>query len=75
MRNSNVEKRVKPEKSSRDIKRATIVGNPMFSSFADNSSSGNGQKTDESVALDDLNLDMDYNQIMQYFDNLKESNA
>lgn len=45
------------------IKRATIVGNPMFN---DN---------DTSLALEELNLGMDYNQIMQYFDNLKESNA
>lgn len=93
---------------SREIKRATVVGNPMFSSFStsavvspvnpsiptasssssppssspssssasstsSNSSSTNEQE--ESVALDDLNLGMDYNQIMQYFDNLKESNA
>lgn len=104
---------------SREIKRATIVGNPMYSSFSTsavvstvvstvNSSTPTGgaasstttsppssspsasssssssssscassssQEQEESVALDDLNLGMDYNQIMQYFDNLKESNA
>jgi len=98
---------------SREIKRATIVGNPMFSSFstsavvstvnsstptggtasstttsppssspsasssssASSTASSSSQEQEESVALDDLNLGMDYNQIMQYFDNLKESNA
>ncbi|XP_039309344.1 transmembrane protein 132E isoform X2 [Solenopsis invicta] len=103
---------------SREIKKATIVGNPMYSSFSTsamvstavstvNSSTPTGgaasstttsppssspsassssssssscassssQDQEESVALDDLNLGMDYNQIMQYFDNLKESNA
>lgn len=43
--------------------RATVVGNPMF---------GAG---DPGLALEELNLGMDYNQIMEYFDNLKESNA
>lgn len=102
---------------SREIKRATIVGNPMYSSFstplssaivstvnsstptggaasstttsppssspsasstsssASSSASSSSHDQEESVALDDLNLGMDYNQIMQYFDNLKESNA
>ncbi|XP_016844995.1 transmembrane protein 132E isoform X2 [Nasonia vitripennis] len=79
---------------SREIKRATVVGNPMFSSSSSNSSSSSthGDQHDEqqltqqptqqqptttvsSAGLDDLNLGMDYNQIMQYFDNLKESNA
>nr|XP_012232704.1 PREDICTED: LOW QUALITY PROTEIN: transmembrane protein 132C [Linepithema humile] len=100
---------------SREIKRATIVGNPMYSSFStsavvstvnsstptggaasstttsppssspsgsstsssssSSSASSSTQDQEESVALDDLNLGMDYNQIMQYFDNLKESNA
>uniref|UniRef100_A0A1B0FGG5 Transmembrane protein 132E n=1 Tax=Glossina morsitans morsitans TaxID=37546 RepID=A0A1B0FGG5_GLOMM len=49
-------------------KRATIVGNPMFSSTLDG-----GINQEESLSLDDL--DMDYEQIMHYFDNLKESNA
>ncbi|CAD1478830.1 unnamed protein product [Heterotrigona itama] len=106
---------------AREVKRATIVGNPMFSSFSTNavassmnvssptvasssssppnsspsssasssstssasssssssstSSASSSHEQEESVALDDLNLGMDYNQIMQYFDNLKESNA
>ncbi|XP_014262222.1 transmembrane protein 132C isoform X2 [Cimex lectularius] len=47
----------------RGRKRATVVGNPMF----------NDNET--GLALEELNLGMDYNQIMQYFDNLKESNA
>ncbi|XP_063707081.1 transmembrane protein 132E [Culicoides brevitarsis] len=50
------------------VKRATVVGNPMFSNTPD-SEIGPG----ESLGLDDL--DMDYEQIMHYFDNLKESNA
>ncbi|XP_068980778.1 transmembrane protein 132E isoform X3 [Bombus flavifrons] len=97
---------------AREVKRATIVGNPMFSSFSTNaiassmnvssptvasssssppnsspsstassssssssSSASSSHEQEESVALDDLNLGMDYNQIMQYFENLKESNA
>ncbi|XP_017089705.2 transmembrane protein 132E isoform X1 [Drosophila bipectinata] len=54
-------------KSSR-VKRATVVGNPMFSATVDESVA-NGER----LGLDDL--DMDYEQIMHYFDNLKESNA
>lgn len=50
-------------RSSR-VKRATVVGNPMFSNTPD-SEIGPG----ESLGLDDL--DMDYEQIMHYFDNLK----
>ncbi|KAH8273065.1 hypothetical protein KR018_008801, partial [Drosophila ironensis] len=50
-------------KSSR-VKRATVVGNPMFSATVDESS-GPGER----LGLDDL--DMDYEQIMHYFDNLK----
>lgn len=46
------------------VKRATVVGNPMFSNTPD-SELGPG----ESLGLDDL--DMDYEQIMHYFDNLK----
>ncbi|XP_024939788.1 uncharacterized protein LOC107266718 isoform X3 [Cephus cinctus] len=56
------EKRAKDK--SKEVKRATIVGNPMYSS-----------QEQEEMALDDLNLGMDYDQIMHYFDNLKESNA
>lgn len=52
--------------NTRQVKRATVVGNPMFSSSPD-SDLGPG----ESLGLDDL--DMDYEQIMHYFDNLKVS--
>ncbi|EDX17236.1 GD16787 [Drosophila simulans] len=51
-------------KSSR-VKRATVVGNPMFSATVDESVAPG-----ERLGLDDL--DMDYEQIMHYFDNLKE---
>ncbi|XP_030381669.1 transmembrane protein 132E [Scaptodrosophila lebanonensis] len=54
-------------KSSR-VKRATVVGNPMFSATVDDT-----LPPGERLGLDDL--DMDYEQIMHYFDNLKESNA
>ena len=62
---------------SREVKRPTVVGNPMFSSSSSESSGSLNQDLEEepAAALDDLNLGMDYNQIMQYFDNLKESNA
>ncbi|XP_037049229.1 transmembrane protein 132E isoform X1 [Bradysia coprophila] len=55
-------------KLSKKVKRATVVGNQMFSRDS-NSDMG----PTESLGLDDL--DMDYEQIMHYFDNLKESNA
>lgn len=71
---NNDEKRVKNAKS-REVKRATVVGNPMFSSSSSSSSCSSNHEQEESVPMDDLNLGMDYNQIMQYFDNLKESNA
>ncbi|XP_061383404.1 LOW QUALITY PROTEIN: transmembrane protein 132E [Danaus plexippus] len=51
--------------NSPEVKRATIVGNPMYSR-----ETGRDQ---EPLALDDLH--MDYDQIMHYFHNLKESNA
>lgn len=50
------------------MKRATIVGNPMFS--ADENMQKNGV-TPPDLGLDDLQLDMDYDQIMHYFENLK----
>ncbi|KAL5274878.1 TMEM132E family protein [Megaselia abdita] len=50
------------------VKRATIVGNPMFFNSLHNELCNT-----DSLGLDDL--DMDYEQIMHYFDNLKESNA
>lgn len=46
------------------VKRAIVVGNPMFSATIDDVING-----EESLSLDDL--DMDYEQIMHYFDNLK----
>ncbi|XP_063974726.1 transmembrane protein 132E [Diachasmimorpha longicaudata] len=71
LRNNEEKPNKEATKSAREVKRATIVGNPMFSS----SSSSSSQEPEEPVPLEDLNLGMDYNQIMQYFDNLKESNA
>ena len=60
---------IKPEQGQSNpeisrVKRATVVGNPMFSSNVDD-----GNNDEESLSLDDL--DMDYEQIMHYFDNLK----
>lgn len=52
-----------------EVKRATVVGNPMFSAERED------DRKDDVLALEDLNLGMDYQQIMEYFDNLKESNA
>lgn len=54
-------------KSSR-VKRATVVGNPMFSATVDDTLAPG-----ERLGLDDL--DMDYEQIMHYFDNLKVDNV
>jgi transmembrane protein 132 len=51
-------------RSDSQVKRATVVGNPMFSSSPDSDLGPN-----ETLGLDDL--DMDYEQIMHYFDNLK----
>lgn len=53
---------------TRAVKRATVVGNPMFSNSPD---SDDATGASESLGLDDL--DMDYEQIMHYFDNLKVS--
>lgn len=52
------------EKTSHRVKRATVVGNPMFSSQESEMAA-----TGESLGIDDL--EMDYDQIMNYFDNLK----
>lgn len=52
------------EPKSHRVKRATVVGNPMFSS-QDSELAATG----ESLGIDDL--EMDYDQIMNYFDNLK----
>lgn len=66
------EKFVEFSESPPEVKRATIVGNPMFST----EDHGDDDHTrEELLALEDLNLGMDYQQIMEYFDNLKESNA
>ena len=54
---------------TRAVKRATVVGNPMFSNSPDSDEAG----PTESLGLDDL--DMDYEQIMNYFDNLKVGRA
>ncbi|KAL1489325.1 hypothetical protein ABEB36_014243 [Hypothenemus hampei] len=68
----------KLNRNSAEVKRATIVGNAMFKD------SGKGESEtflrsqaqhDLGDGLDDLQLDMDYDQIMNYFENLKESNA
>ncbi|XP_050344911.1 transmembrane protein 132E isoform X1 [Nymphalis io] len=56
--------------SSPEVKRATIVGNPMYSRGDDEL---RADAPVESLGLDDLH--MDYDQIMHYFHNLKESNA
>lgn len=68
---------------SMDVKRAAIIGNPMFAfdpasgAPADQQKHGQGAAagTGDTIKLDDLNLGMDYKQLMEYFDNLKESNA
>lgn len=53
-----------PSKSQHRVKRATVVGNPMFSASQEESEM---TATGESLGLDDL----DYDDIMHYFDNLK----
>lgn len=66
-----------------DVKRAAIIGNPMFafdpasatSSTADQKQQNATGSGGDTIKLDDLNLGMDYKQLMEYFDNLKESNA
>uniref|UniRef100_A0A2S2QTH5 Uncharacterized protein n=1 Tax=Sipha flava TaxID=143950 RepID=A0A2S2QTH5_9HEMI len=65
-------------RKSMDVKRAAIIGNPMFA--FDPSAAPGDQKIQnagggDTIKLDDLNLGMDYKQLMEYFDNLKESNA
>lgn len=56
-------------RNSAEVKRATIVGNPMFSANEDVQK--NGVTPPDLASLDDLQLDMDYEQIMHYFENLK----
>ncbi|CAG9860128.1 unnamed protein product [Phyllotreta striolata] len=52
-----------------EVKLATIVGNPMINGTLEKN------KLSDLPNLDQLPLDMDYHQIMHYFENLKESNA
>lgn len=52
--------------NSPEVKRATIVGNPMFSRGEE---AAVRDATADSLGLDDLH--MDYDQIMHYFHNLK----
>ncbi|XP_059054238.1 transmembrane protein 132E [Achroia grisella] len=60
--------------SSPEVKRATIVGNPMYSRGGEGRDDAEPRPDAvEALGLDDLH--MDYNQIMHYFHNLKESNA
>ncbi|XP_068082143.1 transmembrane protein 132E [Anabrus simplex] len=61
--------------NSPEVKRATIVGNPMFSTMDDSDAGDDFRVREDLLGLEDLNLGMDYDQIMEYFDNLKESNA
>ena len=61
--------------NSPEVKRATIVGNPMFSAAEYEGEGEEFRVREELIGLEDLNLGMDYDQIMEYFDNLKESNA
>ncbi|KAJ8913830.1 hypothetical protein NQ315_003739, partial [Exocentrus adspersus] len=57
-------------RKSAEVKRATIVENPMCKS--DEASADNAKRpVEEAPNLDDLQLDMDYDQIMHYFENLK----
>lgn len=54
--------------SSPEVKRATIVGNPMYSRAQD-ALDAPRDVTSDALGLDDLH--MDYDQIMHYFHNLK----
>lgn len=59
---------ISDNRNSSEVKRATVVGNPMFSTNTINLAN---KSAADLAALDDLQLDMDYDQIMHYFDNLK----
>ncbi|GLH03408.1 Uncharacterized protein GBIM_09317 [Gryllus bimaculatus] len=62
--------------NSPEVKRATIVGNPMFSAMEGAADLNDDFRPKEDLlGLDDFNLTMDYDQLVEYFDNLKESNA
>lgn len=55
---------------SPEVKRATIVGNPMYSAQGEEGvARARDDQTVENLGLDDLQ--MDYDQIMHYFHNLK----
>lgn len=58
-------------RTSAEVKRATIVGNPMC--LDENNADVINKTAEELPNLDDLQLDMDYDQIMHYFENLKVS--
>jgi hypothetical protein len=59
------------EKLSDEVRKANIVGNSMLSV-----ESKEGNVVDDGcLGIEDLSLAMDYKQIMEYFDNLKESTA
>lgn len=62
--------------NSPEVKRATIIGNPMFSANPEAAAAvgESGTTPADLPGLDDLQLDMDYDQIMHYFDNLKVCN-
>lgn len=57
----------RPQKSQHRVKRATVVDNPMFSKSQEDDEEGEMAATEGSLGLDDL----DYDDIMHYFDNLK----
>lgn len=61
----------RPQKSQHRVKRATVVGNPMFSTSQEEEEvageDGGMAATEGSLGIDDL----DYDDIMHYFDNLK----
>ncbi|XP_049867014.1 transmembrane protein 132E isoform X2 [Pectinophora gossypiella] len=59
----------KGESSSPEVKRATIVGNPMYSRAG--AGAGAGAEAAAGAELDMDELQMDYEQIMHYFHNLK----
>lgn len=55
--------------NSPEVKTATIVGNPMFGSKELEPKSTSA--TANTAELEELQLDMDYDQILNYFNNLK----
>lgn len=59
-------------RSSAEIRKATIVGNPMCGT--ESNTINQEEITSDLSGLDGLQLDMDYDQIMHYFENLKVRN-